>query len=220
MESKKAFIYQIYYNNSQLPKLNKNSIPILNETLTPYFENSIILDTISSMKDVNSLDVVGIFSWKFESKNNCILKYSDFGNSGIVIPKNVCIRENVISRSNHHHPKFRKLFVDLLENIKIDSSDISNIQLGVYQNAIYATYQIYLDYVNNYLKTAIQYLDSQKENKDLWSDSLYSGYGKNVRERLNNYLGVNYITYHTFLLERLWSVYIYKNSKNLNIQII
>src|SRR5688572_17754139 len=56
--------YQIYYKDEQLPELYPIAIPYKNNTLTPYFENSVIADLVPTL----NAEYISVCSWRLRKK--------------------------------------------------------------------------------------------------------------------------------------------------------
>ena len=82
-------------------------------------------------------------------------------------------RHDVLGYANLCHPRFTGIFDDLLNHLNIDSG-IKPL-IGLYQNAVIARSEIYRDYIENYLKPAVDFLeDSPQDYKEmLFSDAMY-----------------------------------------------
>jgi hypothetical protein len=207
-------VYQIYYNKSQKIYLSEDTIPYYNDKLSVYFENDIIKDLY---KVKNKGDYFGVLSWKFIDKNKFDFKSEYIDGKYDIYIFNPLI-EDVFYESNVHHPFFISIFKYVLEKLNIDT-DI-NLSIGLYTNSIIARSNIYKKYVDEYLIPTMKILDNIDEtdrrsriiNKKLWSDSKYLITDR-MSKRLKEYTGKPYYTYHSFICERLWSVF-YELHKN------
>lgn len=199
-------VYQIYYEEEQRQHMFLDSIPYFNEELGLYFENNVILDLYQKGKVEG--DYFGVLSWKARIKNKIRKKYL----SRLINPKYDMFsftydRHDVLGYANHCHPNFSMIFDELLDYLGVELE--SKPVIGLYQNAIITKPDIYLDYIQNFLIPTIRFFEncSDEIKHALFSDAEYRGVDKEV---LKNSIGVGHYTYHTFILERLWSVYYHK----------
>lgn len=213
-------VYQIYYDVEQIKNLSPDTLPYYNSKLTVYFENDLIKNFYNS--DKIEADYFGILSWRFSEKNNVQFRTSFIdGKYDMYAFANSAIKQDVFADSVLCHPYFMELFTIVLKNLKIDT----NIKpsLGLYQNTIITRTSIYKKYVAEFLIPTMNLLDRFAEkyidlNQKLWSDAKYK-YDPALTQRLFEQTGKPYYTYHTFICERLWTVFyeIYKSQYSLKI---
>lgn len=192
-------VYQVYYNEETKRELLPDTIPYLNEELTVNFENEVIRKLY--LEGGFRGNLTGLLSWKLKSKNRLRIE-----NIREIIDHHDAYAFKVIKhdvRKDNKHPNFDEMFGELLEGIGLDR-DIRP-QKGFYQNAIVARPQIWNDYCKTLLLPAMEFLDNAK---GAYREKLYKdpGYPAVINEGLKK-LNLSHYTYHTFLLERLWSVY-------------
>jgi len=203
MNTAEINVYQIYYQESQKKELFSDSIPLFNGELSIFFENNVILDLYKYGKIVG--DFFGVLSWKAREKNMIRSKsIKKHINKKYDIHSFTYDKHDVLGYANLCHPNFRSIFTGLLEYLHIDL-EIRPL-IGLYQNAIITKPAIYIDYIENYLMPAMDYLQESAGDIQnlLFSDAEYKGIDRKI---LMNTIGVEYYPYHTFVLERLWSVY-------------
>lgn len=214
-------IYQIYYNDEQKLSLSNNTIPYYNDKLTVYFENEII----KNLYDEIDSDYFGVLSWKFNIKNNITFttKYID-GKYDMYYFTNNTKDVDVLGIAYKWHPYFKEIFSLILKNLDIDVNIKPTI--GLYSNSVIASSDIYKKYIKEYLIPTMELLDTlngtfkSKYMNDirekLWSNSMYH---HKIGDRLKEHTGKSFYTYHTFLCERLWSVFyeIHKDEFTLKI---
>ncbi|MCJ7733052.1 MAG: hypothetical protein MUP11_00760 [Anaerolineales bacterium] len=209
MKNAEVNIYQIYYDESQKEYLYLDTIPLFNDELSLYFENNVILDLYKKGKIEG--DFFGVLSWKNRIKNKIrSKKIKKFIRNDFDIYSFTYDRHDVLGYAQLCHSKFMSIFSSLLEYLNLDPGITPRI--GLYQNAIIAKPKIYIDYVENYLMPAIVFLENSPEviKESLYADAEYRGVSKEV---LIDSFGLDHYPYHTFLLERLWSVY-YQINRN------
>ncbi len=196
-------IYQIMYREEQKEHLFLDTIPYFNKDLGLYFENDVILDLFQRGKIVG--DYFGVLSWKARAKNHIKGKYLNrLIKNRFDIYSFTYDRHDVFGYADRCHPGFYEIIRSLLSELSLDP-DIRPA-IGLYQNAVITKPNIYIAYIENYLLPTIQFFENcSDEIKDLlFSDANYRGVSK---EKLGLSIGVNFYTLHTFVLERLWSLY-------------
>jgi hypothetical protein len=207
----KLKVYQIYFEPEQKAVLSPYTIPYYNDKLSPFFENDVIRD-LHDRGEIHDADYFGILSWRIESKNHLSLSSLSqiTSNYNFYSFRNTVVRHNVLQVSNICHPMFGYLFDKLLTNLGLNYNDFMHMDVGLYQNAIIASQEIYLDYYNNWLLPSMKFIENNTDPtfiSYLKSDPLYTLYPPGRREKLQQFLGTPWYQYHTFICERLWSVY-------------
>lgn len=111
--------------------------------------------------------------------------------------------DNYLEWTESQHPGFMNIFQKMCSKLNLEiPSEIPTI----YSNFFAAKANVYKEYVE-VLKKAIHIMETDLEIKDLcWNDS---GYKTGLsQEDLKKYTELNYYPFHTFILERLVSVWI------------
>lgn len=215
--------YQIYYHDSQKENMWPFAIPYLNENLTIFFENAPISKLVTETK----ADKIAVCSWKLKDK----LRWN------LGKPR---IREDITQEvlnsdydvlpftrnSQHHqmlqaasqwHPGFRETMTKIVEGI--GKKMPGEVKIPIYQNAFSAKREIYQDYVKEYLNPAMELVKNDPEIYKLATrDSHYTKLIKHEgasAEYLAEKLGFPYYPLVTFVLERLFSVYIHNKKINV-----
>lgn len=158
-------------------------------------------------------EYVGIFSWKFPMKTGLskphvyyLLKREDvdiisFCNQ---IP-------NYLAWTEKQHPGFMVLFRALCSHLGLK---VAEPKCVIYSNFFVAKKPVYKAY-SEILDKAIEWLERPDIKPIVMKDATYkAGLSK---EKLKSYTGLDHYTYHTFLLERLISVYI--DNMNLSFKV-
>lgn len=202
-------LIQIYYADGQRNKCFDFSEPYFNETLTIFFENSLISSMAPSIEARN----VAVCSWKLREK----LRWNVPGpTKARELTQNVIDEDyEVLSftrNSKYHrmfeaaevwHPGFMKVFDQMMEKIGVRRP--LEIKMPIYQNAFSARKDIYLKYIDTYLNPAMSALESMPEAK---SDSGYSKLiGQPASDEMVKKIGLPFYPLAPFLLERLFSVF-------------
>lgn len=154
---------------------------------------------------------VGCFSWKFNQKTG-ITKYelervleqtdADVISFCFNIPKYLQVSEL-------HHPGFKERFTLLCKELGLTCKEP---QVTVYSNFFVAKPEVYREYLS-LLTEAIRLLEDEKYKA--FADANYKvGLSS---ETLYEHTGLKHYTWHTFLLERLMSVWI--DNKKLKVKV-
>jgi hypothetical protein len=123
--------------------------------------------------------------------------------------------KNIIDTAENYHPGFRQAMEMIVEAIGLPVDLKEDTRMICYQNAFIARGRIYQDYVDTVLSPAMEVM-RDKSNKPLqhilWKDSNYHRKREpEIKARLIKYLGIDYYPYHTFICERLFSLYMQVN---------
>lgn len=218
----KLSVYQIYFEPEQKQFLSPLTIHYFNDKLSPFFENDVIIDLYNKGR-IQEADYFGIVSWRIEQKNHLSLNLLNNINTDANIYgfKNAVIRHHVLPMGSQYHQHFGVLFNQLLINLGLDFNALAPVvTAGFYQNAVIAHRDIYLDYVKNWLIPSMQFIQTctdQNFQKLLKSDPMYTLYPPGRREKLEAHIGTPHYQYHTFILERLWSVYYQMNLSKIKL---
>jgi hypothetical protein len=160
-----------------------------------------VVDKNSLLKD----DYVAFFSHKFPHKTGIYKKYVEEilnnEDSDVVI---LCRQfSNYFEWTEQQHPGFMDLFIKICQRLELVIPPEYPV---VYSNFFAAKANIYKEWVK-VLQQAIDIMETDPEIRDLcWKNSGYEA-GLNS-EDLKKYTGLDYYPFHTFILERLISVWI------------
>jgi hypothetical protein len=127
--------------------------------------------------------------------------------------------QRVLASAEVWHPGFKVLLGKICE--KIGHKAYGEVKIPVYQNAFIAKTEIYQDYVKNFLSPAMEVMEKDEEIRTLcYQDSRYYILRENkpFRERVKQFLGLDYCPLHPFVCERFFSVYLME--KQFNVQYI
>ena len=213
--------YQIYYNESQKDSLMNGFIPYFNEKATINLESGVICDLVNQ-GECSNCEWFGVFSWKvsrkikgfdYESLKN---KVGENGDCDLLTPNptNILIKN---ANKKHNYRKTYKGMIGLWPGLDllVKKLGISNRKVlsgtghAIYCNAFLAKPEIYLDFVNNLLKPAIELCNSDEELFALVM--LPSNYRLIPPQNFINDTGFDRFPWITFILERLINVYIEVN---------
>lgn len=164
------------------------------------FEYNVILNT----PIVN--DYTSFFSWKFRAKTGMnkrvlfnLLLDNHYWNYDII---NLCepLPKPYLEFTEENHKGFMELFTNICADLGLKVNEPKHT---IYSNFFIAKKEIFIEY-QNLLKKAIELLET-KYKEQAWKDSGYKGLPS---ERLKEVTGLEYYTFHTFILERLMSIWI------------
>lgn len=207
-------VYQIYYDESHLNSLSHDTLPYYNNYLTEYFENDIIRKAYEN--GLMNSDYFGVLSWRFLQKTGFQFKNTMItGDADIYAFQNSTRNHSVFGDSAMCHPLFMDIFSKVLELLNCQNI---NPTLGLYMNYIVAKTPIFKKYVEEFLIPTIDYLKTLPDHDKVWADACYH-HNPTLTQKLQQFIGKPYYTYHTFICERLWSVFYekYKNRYSLKI---
>jgi len=150
-------------------------------------------------------EYVGIFSYKFPYKTGFYKKYVeeilDNEDSDVIT---FCKQTpTYLAWTEQQHPGFMNVFQKVCDKLDLI---VSEPRCTIYSNFFVAKSHIYKEYVQ-LLQRAIDIMENDPEIRKLcWQDAQYKS-GLNT-EDLKKYTGLDFYTFHTFILERLISVWI------------
>jgi hypothetical protein len=215
-----VLIKTITYDDNQVSEYEtyNNSHIRTKEQKSYLFEYNPIIDIVDNLPE--GVEYLGVFSWKFPiktgfSKNILYKSLShykhkeyDFLNLSKSYWKNT---SEYLHFSYKNHPKLQELLKKLLVHLGKDvHPDRDNY---TYSNFFLMKTDLWKDYIENWVKPAIEFMDNDPE---YFEDAIYTtGLSS---EKLKELTGLDYYTYHTFVLERLILFYVTnKQLKNLNL---
>ncbi len=206
--------YQIIFHEEHKNKLFPFAKPYFNQTLTPFFENSVIKKLVLE----SEADKIAVCSWALKSKLRLNLR---------PLTENVLLEDfDVLSftrSSKFHkmlasaevwHPGFTELLTKIMQ--KAVGLTPKNPKYPIYQNAFCAKSQVYKKYVNEFLIPCMEVMEKDVK-KECWQDSNYTKLKREpLTDKAKKDLGVGYYPMHPFICERFFSQWLEK--QNLNVQ--
>jgi hypothetical protein len=204
-------IHGICFNETQNTEYHRidNKVSTIAEK-SYLFEYNVILGT-----DIVN-DYTGFLGWKFRAKTGMnkrvlfnLLLDNHYWNYDII---NLCepLPKPYLEFTENNHKGFIELFTNLCMDLHLTVKEPKHT---IYSNFFIAKKEIFIEY-QALLKNAIELLET-KYKEQAWKDSGYVGLGT---KRLKLATGLEYYTFHTFILERLLSVWIdNKNIKTLDL---
>lgn len=210
-------IYSITYDGNQPTEheVYDNSGVRTVESGSYLFEYQPMIKIIDA-SELNPDDYIGIFSWKFPIKTGLFKKklywlMDKHPNYDIY---NCCqewgFAGKYLRMTEGFHPGFMELFNPLCQDLNLTVSEPKEI---IYSNHFIAKFSVYKEYVEKIVKPAISLLETKY--KDLaWRNAMYRGL---TADKLKEFTGLDYYTFHTFTLERLISIYL-ENNKQITVK--
>lgn len=213
-EDFKYKIISIVYDKQQLTEYESyfNTINTVEQKSYLFEYNPIINILDNNLFNIDSYDYLGIFSWKFAHKskisnteiNNYIDNNYDAYSFNTPLFKD---GKDYFFQSNRYHPNLLSMISILCEEAGIKYTD--SPKHAIWSNFFVMRTDLYKDYINTYVKPFINLMET--DFKDLvFTDAKY---GALTKEKLKSYTGLDFYTYHTFILERLISLYLHNNPK-------
>ena len=210
-------VHTITYDKNQVASY----IPYDNSAVRTIEQKSYLFEynpILNLSKDFQDDKYYGIFSWKFENKTGLTKqvlyktlmqkKYQDFDVINLCRP----IPEQYLAFSEKQHKGFRKLFDNVCNDLGLVSKEPNHV---IYSNFFIAKGEVYKSFINDVVIPAIELLET-KYKEDAWMNANYI-VGL-PQEKLKDITGLDYYTMHSFVLERLMSIYIdNKTLKTLNV---
>lgn len=181
-----------------------------NETLTIFFENSVIVDQVLSSK----ADKIAVCSWELKNK----LRWNPFKHRELtqeILESEYEVlsftrnteNHKMLGAANSWHKGFIEIFDKVLGRVGIKRG--FELKTPIYQNHFSARSHIYRDYVNRYLLPVMELIQNDKEiNAMAMRDANYTKLKRGKSGNLQKFLGIDYYPLAPFLLERLFSVYV------------
>ncbi len=194
-------IYGICFKDTQNTEYNRIDNKVSSIAEKSYlFEYNVILNT----PIVN--DYTGFFSWKFRAKTGMnkrvlfnLLLEKEYTQYDVI---NICepLPKPYLEFSESNHKGFIGLFTSICTDLGLKVSEPKHT---IYSNFFIAKKEVFIEY-QNLLRQAVELLET-KYREQAWEDS---GYNALKKDRLKEVTGLDYYPMHTFILERLLSVWI------------
>lgn len=203
-------LHQIYYDEKQLSKLYPFALPYHNQTLTIYFENTIIKDVVSKA----DCEKIAVCSWKLADKLRMrvglrgaltqeILN-SDY--DALSFTRN-SKKHQMLAMSNQWHKDFIPTIRLLWE--KLGYKMPGEAKNPIYMNHYAAKTEIYKRYVSEFLAPAMELTEKDEEMREKMLQP--SGYGTLSRncdlKSVKAKLGMSDYPLSPFILERCPSLW-------------
>jgi hypothetical protein len=232
MVKKTIDFFQIYYKEDHLKRLYSFAKPFYNQTLTPYFENSVI----ASLVPTSNADLISVASWRLKQKRKSIsssrilkavggieltlerMLTNEF-DVAILTPR--VSEHKMLFMANHWHGKvwtdsFMLLSSFLRDNLGIEMPE--ELAHPIYGNHFVAKKYIYHNYVRSCLIPTINFM---KNSENIFMQG--TGY-RAIKENSGDFetiadyevaSGARDWPIGVFLLERLFSIWV--NDKGFHV---
>lgn len=216
----------VYDNENQVAEYEKydNSSVRTVEQKSYLFEYNPLLDIINNKLEEKDA-YLGVFSWKLNQKTgftkNILLKslkhynYKEFDVINLT-PSYKDLSPDKIGFykwTDQIHPTWMDKFTKLCNHLKLDISEPDSDKI-IFSNMVIAKTSVYREFVKSIITPAIKYLETEMK-EEAFENSKYNS--ELSPEKLEELTGLNFWTFHTFILERLWGAYLMTN-KNLTIK--
>lgn len=222
--------FQIAFDEQSLSNIDSSfAIPILNNRVSPFFEN----ETISKLVDFNVTQnfdgYYAVLSHKFfQETTDCELKAITKEKIEANLGTHDVVSFFGFKKDNfemfRHAEKVHKgidiCYQELFRLLGHTYNPSMRMRFVVYRNAFFAKSHIYERYVKEMLDPCIELMSDKKNEllySSLWKDSRYpyqeSRFRKHpeLRDRFVRDMGVPYYPFHTFVLERMFSYWLNLN---------
>jgi len=200
--------YQIVYKEEQKEACYPFAKIHFNNTLTPFFENSVIRELVLA----SEADKISVCSWKLREKskwNVCMPRKltMEVLESSYDVLSFTCNtkKHQFLNAADMYHKGFKETLKRILGMMLKPMP--SEVKYPIYQNHFSAESSIYKRYVIEYLIPAIEIM---RDDADCWRNSNYSNLNKRNAadsEYLSKAIGVPYYPMIPFLLERLFAIF-------------
>lgn len=214
VDTKNTKIISICYADNQISEYEtyRNTVNSI-EQKSYLFEYNPIIDIITNnLYDINKYDYIGIFSWKFPLKSGFSEReiYYNIDNEHDVytfVRPVFKTGKEYFDFSDKFHGGLLNILKNICNDLNIEYTD--SPEYVVYSNFYITRYDIMKDYIYNYIIPAIDLLET-KYRDEAWQDSKY----RNLKlDDLKKYTGLTYYPKHSFILERMFSIYLHNNNR-------
>ena len=213
-------MHMIYYNEETKNKVPKDFIGYDNngkETL--FFENTPIASIIGN---TNEEGYIGIVSPRFYEKVAFDLGHKRISQIIFSQRKDVISfhsnpprgrGNSVIVLANHYHNGYLEAMKIICSKIGLQYHENSN-RCHIYSNHFVAKKTVYKEYVNKVLLPAMEVMNDKtitRLQEILFTDTGYKATDKGAIKNIQHKFGLNYYPMHTFLCERLPTLWLDSN---------
>jgi hypothetical protein len=213
---------QIIYNDIQAEHCYPFARIHKNETLTPYFENSVIRELIPNCNS----GIIGIVSWRLKQKRGDMFRLIDKSltleklteteyDVAVLTPRSPT-HQALHMAANWHSPNWTPAFEVFKRFLRTDLGIKVPTELShpIYENHFVAKREIYHEYVSSCLVPSIEFMHS---NSDIFLCD--AGYAKRKtsaeRQRYFGLTGRKDWPIAPFILERLFSIFCERKGFNI-----
>ena len=217
-------VYQIYFSDDQLPLLEPEYTPLLNDDCTVFFESSVILNLIDAGLHKNH-EYFAVVSYKLREKIGAVMRERwkniptianhslvDFspalfeGKLRELAPDVMSFQRHMghdpVTVADRFHPGFSNFFREIMSRIGFKWEPMAFTDV-FYCNYFAARSEIYQSFVDEMLRPAMYVMEKMPE---LMQNSRYPN---PLPEDLRLKFGITWYPYHAFLTERMFSYYVW-----------
>ena len=210
-------VYGITYDDSQVTEFEKydNSHIRTVEQSSYLFEYNVMRDIVPNALDN---EYYGLFSWKFPQKTGVTkkllaklldeIKYKDFG---IINLSPDYFQGKYLKFSYEHHPGLKELLNLVCNDLGLKVKEPENV---VYSNFFIARGDIYKKFLSEVINPAIELMEDKYFPLAMKDAGYKSGLPK---EELIKKTGMDFYSLHTFVCERLLSIWL-ENNKDIKVK--
>lgn len=217
-------VHQIWYDEQTRKQVADFFTPVHNPKLTEYYENQVIYNLAVQGKHLES-EWFGVLSPVFFAKaaaswGNITPSYirQKLTDDIDILSFTKSQNKNIITQGNHYHARKKGNFAEIVQRVLAVAGIVWNVRnplrFPVLMNYVIARGWVWDRYFNEMLQPCMDAMRAATGDlKDLlWQDSEYQrARSQSMRKRLLHEIGVPYAPMHTFVCERLWSVWVEMN---------
>lgn len=214
LDTKNTKIISIVYDKEQYSEYETytNLINSVEQKSYLFEYNPIINIFKDNLFNIYNYEYVGIFSYKFpfKSKISDIELYNFIDGKADVYHLNYTLFKDgteYFHLSEKYHPGLLRLIELLCNDLGLEYTN--KPKHPIWSNFFVAKIDIYKHYIDTVIKPAINLLET-KYRQLAWQNSKYMSMSK---EKLKELTGLDYYPMHTFVLERMFSLYLHNNPK-------
>ena len=215
VDTKKTKIISICYKDNQPSEYERYVNPINSIKDKSYlFEYNPIINIVNNnLFNINDYDYLGIFSWKFPYKTGFSEKevyYNiDDDHDVYIFVRDIFKtgKEYFDFSFNFHGEVLKEVIQNICNDLNIEFTD--NPEYVVFSNFYVARVDIIKDYVNKYVIPIIDLMETKYKNT-AWLNSKYMSLKV---EELFKYTGLTYYPLHSFILERMFTIYLHNHQR-------
>jgi hypothetical protein len=216
MAGKTLDFFQIYYEDSQKDNLYPFAIPFKNETLTPYFENSVIADLVPK----SQTDYISVCSWRLKDKRrDRIMQLKDTSlnyekiterefDVAILTPYSKSHQPLAMAKRWHGEP-----WINAINKLKEFIKVPQELSTSIYENHFIARKEIYHEYIHSVLNPCIDFISVHPV---FFADANYAQ-RKSAEDRRRYFekSGRHDWPIAPFILERLFAIWVHGKRFNI-----
>jgi hypothetical protein len=218
----KLKLYQIFFDEQTRSKVNPLAIPYDNtwfpgKDYMPALESQVISQLFQAGAHKGA-DRLGVVSWALEQKHNFRLdqlqaqQYTE----DVLYVQSMYERFDMWSFAEDNHPQIISLANRVFNALGWRIDFFKPVRHVIYENAHFTRVAVYEHYVQQWLAPVLEVMFALKADpilrRDLFQDSGYKFWmQKPERDNIQRVMGVPHYTFHAFICERLFSLFLDAN---------